>query len=120
MHHPLVLKIKYAKPLPIFMLFASIFTIFFRLLYLGISLSIFSLSIVILISLLMLRVPLIEITRTEIRKKNFLGHTANIYLYTPDSINFEKNTVYINNNFIFNTWWTDTDTNKIRYFIENV
>lgn len=119
MNQNLFLQIKYKKLLPVFLLVCSTFV-----LYISISIGIISINsitaiILLIISLLMLLNPIVEITPSEIRMKNIIGKTVKTHIYTPDSIAFKKNNVYINDQKILNTWWMDTDINKIRAFVES-
>ncbi len=118
MNQNLFLQIKYNKLLPIFLLFCSIFVLYVSLLV-GISLNTITAIILLIVSLLMLLNPIVEITPSEIRMKNIIGKTVKTHLYTPDSIAFKNNNVYVDGKKILNTWWMDTDVNKIRAFVES-
>lgn len=113
------LKIKYSKVVPIIILLCSLLTIYVALVA-GFSINTFLGLILLLVSVGMLTRNIIIIKPNQILIKNLLGMTVKSYSYTPEQIEVKKNSVYVNQKKVFSTWYTNSNSKKIKaYFLKH-
>lgn len=111
--------IKYAKPVPIFMIMSSIFILGVSFLV-GFSLNTITGLILLPLGVLMLTQPALILTPQQIVWRNMLGKTVKTIPFLPDEVEVVKNAVYVRGKKVLSLWWIDGGSKKIADYFEKL